>query len=103
MTYTFDQLVNYIRGWFGSETDFQSLSVAEMSAALHNASVTIDSPDDGIEQQVKSAQLKCYRFNSDQVEFFSSDEEARNHSRQINSPTIEVLNIGAKEWTLMPN
>jgi hypothetical protein len=52
-TYTYKQVMDYVRGWFISDADFNNLSMNEIKAALNNALVTLECGDDGLPYFVK--------------------------------------------------
>lgn len=63
-TYTFEQLVEYIRGWSWADSDLQALTLCEIGSMLANASSQFECSQDGFEarcelqQQRQEEQLK---------------------------------------------
>lgn len=53
-TFTKQQFADYVLGWLESEeAKSDKLTMGNMKAALHNAKLTIDDEDDGIEYEVR--------------------------------------------------
>jgi hypothetical protein len=53
-TYTFEQLVEYIRGWSWAESDMQALTLSEVHSMLGNAASQFECDQDGFETTVRN-------------------------------------------------
>jgi hypothetical protein len=57
-TYTFEQLVEYIRGWSWAESDMQALTLSEVHSMLGNAASQFECDQDGFETSVRNTNKK---------------------------------------------
>lgn len=63
-TYTFEQLIEYIRGWSWADSDMQALTIDEAHSMLANAVSQFTCSEDGFEtncelrQKLQEEQLK---------------------------------------------
>jgi len=46
--FTIEEVIAYVKGWSGSDSNFQDLSMNEIVAMLNNALVSIKCPCDGL-------------------------------------------------------
>lgn len=53
MTYTIDQVRDYVEGWLNADADMKNLTMNQIKAMLHNALNCVDDENDGIEGYVK--------------------------------------------------
>lgn len=53
MTYTIEQVCNYVEGWLLSQSDKQALTIIQVEAMLNNALVTLSDESDGLGAYVK--------------------------------------------------
>jgi hypothetical protein len=55
-TYTFEQLVEYIRSWSWADSDMQALTLCEIGSMLANASSQFECSQDGFEARCEYKQ-----------------------------------------------
>jgi hypothetical protein len=57
-TYTFEQLIEYIRGWSWAKSDMQALTFSEVYSMLGNAASQFECDQDGFETKVRNMNKK---------------------------------------------
>ena len=57
-TYTFEQLIEYIRGWSWAESNKQALTLNEVHSMLGNATSQFECDQDGFETSVRNMNKK---------------------------------------------
>lgn len=58
MTYTIDQVRDYVEGWLNADADMKSLTMNQIKAMLHNALNCVEDGNDGIECYVERKVVK---------------------------------------------
>lgn len=61
MTFTIEQVREYVEGWLGADSDMQALDMNQIKAMLSNAKACVDDPSDGIEDYVERKGLPLYQ------------------------------------------
>lgn len=59
MTFTIEQVRDYVEGWLYTGSDNQALTLNEIKAMLNNSLVTLECGDDGLEAYVN--RMKYYK------------------------------------------
>ena len=52
ITFTIEQVREYVEGWLGADDDMQALTINQIKAMLSNAKACVDDPSDGIDDMV---------------------------------------------------
>lgn len=84
MTYTIDQVRDYVEGWLNADADMNNLTMNQIKAMLHNALICVDDESDGIEWYVKRKNLNASLITSGLRNFLDREKNLNNsHGKNI--------------------
>jgi hypothetical protein len=61
MTFTIEQVREYVEGFLGADNDMQALDLNQIKAMLSNAKACVDDPSDGIVDYVGRQGIPLYK------------------------------------------